>query len=477
VNNKKLYTLTSAEFRLPFHQDHQNNIITQPANDIPMMFWPDGSWCLLANFYMQDLFSDGFSRKNGGGTLKVYAANLSHLIRFCFYNKTDFYDLTDNQFTFFIITLASERSSSDPSVLARSSNHVIAIGRVCLEFLSQVGEWFSDLEFVSKNGQIRAHKVVIEDDKDNEVFRRSRKRKKSYWHHSAFPTASEKKSRSPITIKNISNLHNAAVVSNSNNFFILKRRFVMLKLLESTGCRRIELTELKVDDVYNALNLFNIGETETPMLQFVTAKTRSREWEFRKVAIPLEDLRLLIEFIEVNRYPTIKKLVKNGKLAKDEGYVFISMSTGNQLRSNTITQEVYSLTKNAGIIEKVCAQMFRHRFITLRFVDLLMEVKLKNPNGFWQGLINIDDIKTKVQQSTGHKNRDSLDNYIDLAFDEILHYSEVKSGVLLRNEVDSVRTALVHFSSLLKSGVNIEDLNGSVIKILDDFAKSLNRFE
>ena len=72
--------------------------MTTPAHDIPMLSWPDGRWCLPANIYMLELYHRGLSRKNHGGTLLTYAANITHLLRYCFDNQIDFPDLTDNQF-------------------------------------------------------------------------------------------------------------------------------------------------------------------------------------------------------------------------------------------------------------------------------------------------------------------------------------------------------------------------------------------
>jgi len=85
----KLYTLTKGNFTLPYCIDGQNRVISSKADNIPMIKWPDGRWCTLANMYMCRLYEQGHSRNNDGGTLKTYAANISHLIRYCFKNKID----------------------------------------------------------------------------------------------------------------------------------------------------------------------------------------------------------------------------------------------------------------------------------------------------------------------------------------------------------------------------------------------------
>lgn len=473
MRNKKLYTLTLSNYRMPFYYDITNNIITSAANDIPMMSWPNGSWCLIANIYIiERLYKMNRSRKSGGGTLKTYAANLSHLIRFCYNNDVDFYRLTDNQFILFIRTISAERLDRDSSILARDANHVIAIGRVCLEFLNFVGSLYHNEKFVHPQGQIKADKkeTVIKTSKNNNPI-------KIYcWCHNSFPTYNPFKKRSPITSNNIVKLHQSSVNLNNKNYFILKRRFLMLKLLEITGGRRIEIIELKVESVYAALRMLNEDDTKDPLLSFVTAKRRGNEWHERSIPLFPHDLELIREYIEINRAPLISRLIKSGKLKEDHGYVFISNTTGNQLKPNTITQEISILAKAADSTEQVCAQMFRHRFITKLFVDIIMEHKFSNPDNFRQALLDTEKVKRKVQQWTGHKCLSSLDHYIDLAFDEITDSTSVMNAVHLRNTTDSTRITAINIGQNLEAGLPIDEATSHLLKLIDSFQNSINRY-
>lgn len=155
MHKHQLYTLTKEDFRLPLAVDRCGKAITARADNIPMLCWPDGRWCFEANLYILELYEKGLSRKNGG-SLKIYAANLSHLLRYCYQNHTDPINLTDNQFTLFIKGLQAERKNNRPDVRRRDANTIISIGRNCLDFLGCVGRFHNQSDFVSKKGRIRA---------------------------------------------------------------------------------------------------------------------------------------------------------------------------------------------------------------------------------------------------------------------------------------------------------------------------------
>ncbi|MGQ2965656.1 MAG: tyrosine-type recombinase/integrase, partial [Methylophilus sp.] len=240
--NSKLYTLTSNEFEMPHYVDLQHKVHTRKANDIPMMSWPDGSWCLPANIYILNLYEKGLSRLNEGGTIKSYATNISHLLRYVYYNKIEINELTDNEFCLFITMLQGERNQNNPEAFVRDANAVIAIGTNCLDFLHTVGKLYHNPNLIGPDGQIRAFEKQIEI-KQEAVNKGPTKVYRNYWSHRSFPSPDPKKKRLPISSINIEKLRQI-ILPTSSSIFLRKRRYVMLKLLEITGGRRSEVASL-----------------------------------------------------------------------------------------------------------------------------------------------------------------------------------------------------------------------------------------
>ena len=207
MRKQQLYSLSRKDYRLPAFLDGNHRVITQPANSIPMISWPDGRWCLDANVYMLELYERGLSRKFGGGTLKSYAANLSHLTRWCYHNRTNFIDLADSQFSLFIKGLMGETHPKKPDVRVRNANAVLAIGRNCLDFLACVGKFHDQPNLIGKQGRIRAEQHEFEIKIEGRSHKKPLVRK--YWHHRSFPTPDAKVKRLPISNSTIKQLRQA----------------------------------------------------------------------------------------------------------------------------------------------------------------------------------------------------------------------------------------------------------------------------
>lgn len=457
MKKRKLYHLTAKNFELPLYVDIDRRRVTlAPADSIPMLHWPDGRWCMSANIYMLQLYGRCLSRKSGGGTLLTYATNISHLIRHCFYNNKDFIDLTDNDFTFFLKTLQGERRARNPEVFARDANSVIAIGRCCLDFLTCVGRFHADTNFIGPKGRIIAQQ------KEFEIKIEGRGRPKGallkkYWHHRSFPTPDPKKRRLPISTKNADKLRKA-VLPASNTIFLRKRRYVMLKLLEITGGRRYEITHITVDSVDQAANM------SEPQLKIPTIKKNGGGEETRLLPISRHDVIFLKEYIDKNRRRIIRKTCG---LHNDEGLLLISETSGHGLRANTITQEVSILCKEAKIIEKACPHMFRHRFITKLFVALIEQHKFENGDDFRQALLDTEALKQIVQQWTGHTDVKSLDIYIHLAFEEVAGFKRTYNLVTASRVVESFRTTLQQFREEVRGGASPAEIALQLERLID----------
>lgn len=466
LTKSKLYHLTAPNFQLPFYIDHNHRVTPAPAQNIPMLMWPDGHWCVPANIYMLELYEKGLSRKNRGGTLLAYATNISHLIRFCYANKHNFIDLTDNQFSFFIKTLQGERRSRAPEVQARDANSVIAVGRNCLDFLASVGHFYDDDGFIGPKGRIRAEQKEYEI--RTEGMRKGRGRViRKYWHHRSFPLPDPKNRRLPISTDNVYKLREA-VLPASDSIYQRKRRYAMLKLLEITGGRRSEVAALTVDSVRQAAQMTD------PMLKLPTFKRPGGREEYRFVPIAYHDVTSLIEFIDINRRRIIRLTCGP---TNDDGFVLASETTGKGIQPNTITQELSILATVAGITEKVCAHMFRHRFITKLFVTLIEQHQFENEDDFRRALLDTETIKQKIQQWTGHTNVSSLDVYINLAFDEITNFGKTYSLVNARRASESFEATIHQMEEEMKGGAKSSEMTHRLKQLLNAYKADLDRAE
>lgn len=426
TSSRQLYSPAPREFVFPNFVDHDGKLHTRPADNLPLMIWPDGSWCAPANTFMRELLEKGLSRRNRGGSLAVAAAHLSHLLRYCWERRLDFIDLTDNDFREFINKLQLETRRRDPTQKRRNATSVVMIGRNCLAFLDSLGRQAGDPTFVAPDGRIRAcireHVVKI-----SGAPRKGATKTVRYWHHTALPNPDPQQKRLPISTANINDLRKAVGVI-STTAHQRARRHTMLKLLEVTGARRGEVALITVESLIQAEAM------EHPMLRVPTLKKRGGRAQYRYVPISSADLGFIRQYAEVHRRSVLRRKLKG---RADHGFLLVSGVTGEALQPNTVTQEVRLLAKAAGIRETACPHMFRHRFLTKLFVALIEQHTIENADHFRRLLIDGETLKQKVAEWTGHSSLESLNRYISLAFDEIGGYRKVYDLTMAGLALDS----------------------------------------
>lgn len=372
------------------------------ANNLPFICWPNGVPCLAANAYMMYLYKRNLSRNNNGGTLRQFAKDISHLIRYCFDNSIDFIQMNDDRFTALIAKLRSEKDPLNPMARIRDSNTLNAIGRKCIDFLDFIGRLNGDDRFVidTVNAQQKKYQIRTKNSKSGRI-------EKFGWYHESFDTPSPRNRRSAISKQSIAGLYDAIPLLSSTSLdqqskrFIDRRRTVMLRLLEMTGARIEEVARIQIKDIEEAI------EQNDPKLQLTTLKKKRREHRF--VPVLHQDLAVLKVYARVNRHMVIKRTIGT---AKDHGSMFISEVTGKPLSSKYMSNEVGLLRRTAGITSQACAHMFRNRFITKLFVRLINQYEFDNKDDFRRVLLDANTLKQQVQQYTGHGNVDSLDTYI-----------------------------------------------------------------
>ncbi|CAI8947572.1 tyrosine-type recombinase/integrase [Pseudomonas zeae] len=411
---KKLYTLTQPAQTLPFSVDLEHRPITADASAIPTLRWPDNAWCIEANMWMLHLYSEGRSRTERGGTLLTYAANLSHLLRFAYANNTPFLSISDVQFSLFVVGLLGERS--DKGAHVRNQNSALNIIRNCLDFIHYLTSFFdrpARITIVSK-----PYAILQQD--GTRIMRRGLS-------HAAMPLETRVSRRLPISAAQIKHLRLAAFRDHTASAFVKERRRVMIRLLEITGGRRLELKHLTVASIAQAKQTGHLRMLVVKQVAQTLAASglgKNEHLTYREIPINPGDLQLLADYNEFHRLPLMARIWQD---QRDHGYLFVSETTGLPLRANTLTFEIQKLRTLAQITEPVSPHLFRHRFITKIFVAQIMQCQVGSVDDFKQAWLNSESLKRKVQELTGHRNAKSLDVYIHLAWDEAGHVREVLS--------------------------------------------------
>ncbi|MHC8403348.1 hypothetical protein ACYZTX_28935 [Pseudomonas sp. MDT1-17] len=181
--------------------------------------------------WMLHLYEQGRSRTERGGTLLTYAANLSHLLRFAYANDTPFMAITDVQFSFFVVGLLGQRNAQGAHV--RNQNPALNVVRSCLEFIHYLSTTFALP--VKLSIQRKLYDRVLPD--GTEI-------RGTGLHHVAMPLESRISRRLPVTTEQIKRLRLAAFGDQTASAFVRERRRVMIRTLEMTGGRRLELKHL-----------------------------------------------------------------------------------------------------------------------------------------------------------------------------------------------------------------------------------------
>ncbi len=452
TSQSKLYCITTEDCKLPLHAGRG-----YPAHDVPQLLWPDGTACWMANLYLLSGYRKGRSRKNKGGTLLTWAKNLSHLIRWCYLNKVDFIDLTDSHFKMFVNMLLMEKDEEQPTEKKRAEQQVTKICSTVLNFLAFVDNRLPGLNLIGPTGRIRAElktSQVTSKGGASTVNRTS-------WVHESVPRHRKSRRRQPISTSAVNRLYEASATLDAMPF-VSRRRYIMLRLLEITGGRRMEVSLVKVQDVEDA--------TKTGELKVFNSKQR-RDDTYRFVPVTQADLKEILSFIKHYRQKVIRKTIG---LANDHGYLFIGVDSGQPLGIDTHTSELYLLRKAAGIEdEEACLHAFRHRYITNIFRDLIRTHHYQTEDDLRRAL-STETLKLKVMEWTGHSSIDSLDHYIHLAFEAESNFQATLDMLQAKKVVESLHVMLVDYRGQLQNATSPSNLLASLTEVVSAAASELH---
>jgi len=448
--------------------------------------WPNGSPCLIAEMYLCDRSRTVTVNQKDGGTLGNYARNLSHLVRFCYAKKVDFADLKHSHIDEFIYELCQETDIYNERV--RNNNTVKAIVATSINFLVWVQQniaterLIAGVDDAGKRYQIKLKQEVYAHRTGRQII------------HNVFPMnipRATTTNATPISTVNIRKLWDTLEASRSDKNvsrklrglfsrkqqadhleYMHRRRELQLVLLEATGLRPQELITIPCSN--------NVASLRKSQLILPTLKGRiDSKNNMRTIPIP-RSLAMKTEiFINSYRKKLIERLLAAGIIQSEkdvDNVIYLNSESGKEVLPDAAYQEFRRLTVRAGIKQKNCQKMFRHRFITnmvkLHFISFMDKNPLKTRH-----IITDSDYRTilrKVAGFTGHKSVDSLWHYIDLAWEELdafAHSYEVKelqdrlkSVFYLTNEL---KGDVQNVSGKHLSNVTMEKLNAKLNQIED----------
>ncbi len=473
--------------RTHLHPASQRVTTSPPA--LFAFYWPNGSPCALVEMYLHarslevTVVSGRENTKSTGGTLRTIAAQLTHIVRYAWEYKIDFWQLTNQDLTEFQNILMSEKKLRHPAKRKRENNTIISIVNTTLDFILWLNQnLFVFRSLIGPSGSDANIKMISQRYLDHHGKTQ---------HKLRLPTLLPKSTPSVKTImpeKLISRLWEAvAKMADPNTqsprfagkfpskdalieelIYLKKRRELLLTLLEFTGARPGEICLMQASK--------NLESTNNSELIIPTLKRR--RYVERKFPAPNSLSASLCNdveyFIEFERKKILSKL---GKDADPQDIIFLSVK-GKPLSVRSITVDFTRIVKNAGINDvRACMSMFRHRFITRKIMSYLTELLGADPR---RARVNIpvSDFRSllrKVLVYTGHANETSLFHYLDMAWDEfgIFRNAEETDDMLnaldnLLNKMGAIVSTAKVSSGKSNNQSSIEDLIKTMEGILNN---------
>jgi site-specific recombinase XerD len=435
------------------------------ASDMPYVTWPDNTPCYEANLYLVGNVNK--SRRVKGGTLRTYAYQLSHLLNFCFKNQITLSQLNDDWFTLFIKNLCKDTYPNGQR--KRSNNRVIEIGKRSLQFLIQVEQIHHLENFIGTGAENKV--IITRKEREIKVEGYEKPIKVTSIDHNAFPTKEAVTKRLPISADASEAVWD--VIQHDPNSRKRRRDTVLFQLLEQLGARRTEIAMITIKDIDDAVN--SARKNGEPSLRLTTLK-RLDENTTRLVPVRHELLRTISTYIKRVRKKVVKSTLLN-KGMKDHGYLLVSLTTGRQMDTDTITNILHDWKIAADIEENVFAHLFRHRFVTEKLKEfILANDEINSRDQFRKHLLNSNKFKEMVRQWTGHTNPSSLDTYIHLAFKEINGFKATYDIASLSDSVRLMEQRLDQLvSEIDKKELTAKDAIAEVRASLEFFKQDLSK--
>ncbi|WP_240314518.1 tyrosine-type recombinase/integrase [Vibrio tetraodonis] len=418
--------------RWDFYSPLDHKLYMVEASDTPFITYASGVPCYEANMYMHRLLT----HNRTAGTLRTYANQIIHIVKFCHENQIRFSNLTDSSFRLFIQYLQAEKDEFGER--ARTNNHVINIARRCLDFLVFVQELHEIENFI---GQGKENSIIVKITKSKKVIEGSNyKREEEIFSHASFPSKDAVKKKLPVSEDDALKVWN--YIQDQENRNKRMRDIALYQCMEQLGARVEELHLITVDDVKNA-----IGSSVEPHLTLTNLK-RKDDNTTRSIPVTSALLTDIKSYINKVRKKVIKSTI--GK-ENDHGYLFISLTTGKRLKSATLTRYMNKWKRDLGIEGELHAHLYRHAFITNKLKEIILQHKeITSVDKFREHLLHTEKFKMQLKEWTGHTRIYSLDIYINLVFSELNGYSEIYNAVKLKDSVTIVQRQVQSLKQQLK---------------------------
>jgi site-specific recombinase XerD len=400
---------------------NKNEVVFKKLNNFPFIKNKDGIPIMPINMYLTSHLNNSLSEN----TIKRTAFCLNMLVAYCNKNNIKLQEFLEDD----LINLSRElQLEKDDKGRVRSNTTVNNILYNIIKFFDFFGKMF-----LNNNSYLQNIFNVEEQSVSIRGSLRSVKR------HKSLVLNSEKNTRNPINVNDID-----LIYRNINELYVSRfaqeRTKVLLKLLEHTGARLGEISLIKVIDITEAIN------HEKGFLKLQTLKRRTEVTRF--IPVDKEILNQINTFIKIYRNKVIRATVKNN----DEGYLFINEQTGKKINSNSLGNDFNKLRNKLNLDKSLCAHMFRHRFITNIFINLIKQYDLENKDSFRNALLDLNTLKAHVQQLTGHKDIKSLDTYLHLAKSELANMPEILKKLDEQRNIESIDAQERYLLNELKLG-------------------------
>lgn len=422
------------------------HVTSQIIPAFPFMYWPSGKPCEPVNMYLLDI-----AHEVTGDSLRSYAAELSHLVRYCGKTPVSIEKLTDADIHALSKQLQDERSRRNPIERARNDNTVRAILSRAIRFLLWYQNTFMLLLRTPLIGEQSVSPQINIKRIKNDKSRSKNRRIEYYYTHSAMPTPESREPKRPIALPVIEDIQrcinrqslleersarfvqryrNAPALLAAQLEYMRARRHFMIWMMMHTGLRPSELVEMSV----RAHDKILVTRT----LKLPTKKRR-------KIKAPIRSFPILLNAATVvHRYLTARTTycgtLKGAGGEPNPGDAFFLTLDGEPIKKASLEKDFERLAEDAGYKDvQACLSMFRHRFITYEVTVHLKEF-IENAGKSRQMMTDIDyeSILKRVAVKTGHGSVQSLWHYIDLAWEELGVWGSIDRAIARLHAADQL---------------------------------------
>jgi site-specific recombinase XerD len=459
----------------------RKRVIYDHVVSFPFMYWPDGRPCDAVNMYFLSM-----AHLTTGDSLKAYASQLTHLVRYCYNLKINFFDLTDVHFFKLSEFLREQRNKYDNTRRARNKNTVISVFQRVIHFLFWYQENFLLVGFKTLIGEVERSPQIIVELKNYKIFNEkvTVKRSQFYYVHRAMPTRESREPKHPISVEIIEGIEeyidslrvpeesestftqrNSSVSSFqcAKREYIRSRRHFMIWLMKRTGLRPSEMVDISVRMHLDILHL--------KVIYIPTKKRRRAVAPLRSFPITLKDAATFQRYLNSrSRYQDVLLAVGCENRGGDSLFIRID---GAPIKKVSLESDFKRLANAAGFKDhQACFSMFRHRFITL---EVLVHIKefMKGTGKSRRMMTDSDyeSILKRVAVKTGHSNVHSLWHYIDIAWSEIDVWGGVDRAITRLHAADRLYDELL----ALKSELETRKGSAEVTAMLDNVINQLRQ--